>query len=116
MSVVAKGGACALVTVAACFAPSPLEGLECGPPPERACPTGQVCDDDGRCRFTIVPADASEPDAPLPVIDAPPGTPDAPPADAPFVWTITPLDTVNSGAGDQDPSMTADGLQLVFSS
>jgi hypothetical protein len=116
MSVVVKRGACALGVLAGCFAPSPPEGLPCGPAPERACPTGQVCDDDGRCRLTIEPADARLPDAPLPVIDAPPGTPDAPPADAPFVWTITRIDELRSDTGDQDPSMTADGLTIVFSS
>lgn len=62
------------VGVAACYSPTVEDGLPCGP--GNACPTGQNCDVDQRCRIHPVDAGSADPDAPdaseAGIIDAPP--------------------------------------------
>lgn len=66
----------ALLAPAACYAPSPIEGVPCAP--GGGCPEGQQCGDDDRCWASGAPAaDATLADAPAAVVDGSPGSPDA---------------------------------------
>lgn len=104
--------------LAGCFDPSLREGLPCGPPPELACPEGQTCQADGTCRSSAE-ADAPGGGDARETIDSPPGTPDAPP-DNPDAdtggWTVTRIAELANPGEDQDASMTADGLEIVWAS
>jgi hypothetical protein len=103
------------LVLAACFDPAPPEGLPCGPPPELACPMGQACAADGTCR---VPGqgEADAPRADGAGVDSPPGTPDAASPDAMGGFTVARIEVSDDVAVDQDPSMTIDGRELVWSS
>ncbi|MFN0247741.1 MAG: TolB family protein [Kofleriaceae bacterium] len=83
-----------LVLIAGCFDPSPTAGAPCGA--NDTCPAPLVCTL-GRC--------------------VPPGTaPDDAPIDA-LAWASpVPLSALNTPDRDSDPAITADGLELFFSS
>jgi hypothetical protein len=92
-----------LALVAGCYAPSPASGVECSSTNE--CPGGQRCDLATRiCDGVAPPIDAAD----LPA-DAPPV------ASGPWGKPVA-LAELNSQLTDGDPSMTADGLEIVFSS
>jgi len=57
-------GLVAIVLVAGCYSPTVPEGVACGP--GRACPEGQSCGIDDRCRST--PVDGSTTDVPIDVL------------------------------------------------
>ena len=104
------------LVLAGCYRAEPSPGAPC---PTGECPLGQRCVA-GTCRAEgdpgpgVDPDAAVPPDAPVPV-DAP-RIPDAP-VDAPPSWsTPVPIPGVSSSAAEDDPSMTADRLTIVFTS
>jgi Tol biopolymer transport system component len=112
--IMVRSSAAAAVMLAACFSPTPPPGLPCTE--DRMCPGDLMCDP-----ATLLCVE--EPGS----ADAPPGTSDAgtdaaggdarvdamtsPAWGAPIALTA-----LNSTAADADPTMTADGLELFFSS
>jgi hypothetical protein len=94
------------LVAAGCYRPAPSPGAPC---PTGECPTGERCIA-GTCRADGDPgADDAPPDTGLDAMDAP--------ADAPRVWsTPVPIPGVNSSAVEDDPSITADRLTIVFTS
>lgn len=84
-----------LLLVAGCFDPSPTAGTPCSA--TGACPASLVCTGG----FCLPPGSAS----------------DAPANDAPLAWTAPiAIDELNTASRDSDPAITADGLEMFFSS
>lgn len=101
-----------LVLLTGCFDPSPTAGAPCSA--NDTCPATLVCTG-GYCLLPGVGADAQDGDAP--VIDAPTT------ADAPIDATVSmgwaapiALTALNTPQRDSDPAITANGLELFFSS
>jgi hypothetical protein len=88
-----------VIVLGACYAPTIENGIPCSQ--QRDCPQGQVCAANDRCE--LPGRDARDVDV----------APDAPLA----TWAKPqPLTTINTPSLETDPTITADGLVLVFSS
>jgi len=97
------------LVAAGCYRPEPSPGAPC---PTGECPTGQRCIA-GTCR-----ADGEPGLDGAPAVDAGLDAPQADaPVDAPPAWSApVPIPGVNSGAAEDDPSVTADRRTIVFTS
>lgn len=113
----------AVALLGACYRPSPVSGLPCSPTGE--CPTGQICDlatmtcDGAGADASLVAADAAA-DAgghrpvDAPVLDAAIDEADAALALGPFGDPAVDRELSVDGFMEEDPTLSGDGLQVVF--